>query len=158
MNYIIIRGPLGIGKTTIAKKLAEKLKAEYISIDEILHENDLDKIEGECIPLNNFIKANEIALPQIEKGKTYIIDGNFYHKEQLEHLLKNLPGKHYVFTLKAPVEACIERDAQREKTYGEEAARAVHCLVLRFDYGIIIDTESKSAEEVTEELISAIKI
>ena len=41
--FIIIRGPLGIGKSTIAKALAEILKAEYIAIDKVLEENGLDR-------------------------------------------------------------------------------------------------------------------
>ena len=35
-KVIIIRGPLGSGKTTIAKEVARKLNAEYISIDSIV--------------------------------------------------------------------------------------------------------------------------
>jgi shikimate kinase len=31
--FVIIRGPLGVGKTTIAKRLAKQLNAKYISID-----------------------------------------------------------------------------------------------------------------------------
>lgn len=46
---------------------------------------------------------------------------------------------HHIFTLKAPVEVCIERDKNRAETYGEDAARAVHSLVSRFDYGMVID-------------------
>jgi len=43
MEYcIIIRGPAGVGKTTIAKKLAKYLNADYASIDKIMKENKLD--------------------------------------------------------------------------------------------------------------------
>ena len=35
---ILIRGPLGIGKTTIAKLLAKKLGAERFHIDKVLEE------------------------------------------------------------------------------------------------------------------------
>jgi deoxyadenosine/deoxycytidine kinase len=31
--YVIIRGPLGVGKSVIAQKLAKTLKAVYIPID-----------------------------------------------------------------------------------------------------------------------------
>lgn len=39
--YIIIRGPLACGKTTVSRELAEKLKATHISIDEILDKHEL---------------------------------------------------------------------------------------------------------------------
>jgi shikimate kinase len=163
MFYVIIRGSLGIGKSTIAKELAKKIKGEYISIDQVLEENKLDKIDKKlgCISCENFIKANEIALPLIlknlENGKNVVIDGNFYHKEQLDNLIKNL-GKYkkYVFTLKATLETCIERDKQREKSYGEGAATAVFNLVSRFDSGINIDSEGKKKQEVLNEIYSHI--
>jgi len=41
--YIIIRGPLAVGKSTIAKKLAEILKADYVPFDDLLHEYGLDR-------------------------------------------------------------------------------------------------------------------
>ncbi len=39
--YIIIRGPLGCGKSTIAKALSKKLNAKYFAIDKILEENNV---------------------------------------------------------------------------------------------------------------------
>lgn len=161
MSYcIIIRGPLGIGKSTIAVKLAEALKGKYISIDSILKKNDLDHIDEKegCITLKNFIKANEIELPVIlnslKQGKIVVIDGNFYHKEQIEHLEKELNVSCYVFTLKAPLKICIERDSKRTKAYGIEATKAVYNLVFRFDYGEVINIGDKTTEEVVEEIIS----
>jgi len=36
MSYlVIIRGPLGVGKTTIAKKLTVRLEGKYFSVDKI---------------------------------------------------------------------------------------------------------------------------
>jgi len=156
--FIIIRGALGCGKTTVAKQLAELLHAEYVSIDEVLEKYGLDKVEqnAECIPVENFIKANVIVLPEVkaklQKGRAVIFDACFYHKEPIEHLVQNLPFPHYVFTLKAPVEVCIARDRQRRKTHGEDAARAVYSLVSQFDYGIPID-----ASRTLESTVNAIR-
>ena len=41
---IIIRGPAGVGKTTVARLLAKKLKLKHIQIDKLLKEKNLDKI------------------------------------------------------------------------------------------------------------------
>ena len=89
-KVIIIRGSLGVGKSIISKLLVEQLHGYYVSIDTVLEELGLDKVEGECIPAKNFIAANEHVLPQIknslEDGMNVIVDGNFYHKKQLDHL------------------------------------------------------------------------
>ena len=158
--YVIIRGPLGIGKSTIARKLASILNGGYISVDDVLEEQNLDKIDEKegCIPIRNFIKANKFILEKIknllENSKIVIFDGNFYHKEQIENLIANLKYKHHIFTLKAPLKICIERDRKRGKVYGKEATNAVYKLVSRFDYGIIIDTNNKTAEEVVKDILS----
>jgi len=157
--YIIIRGPLGSGKSTISGKLAQILPAKHIHIDTLLDENGLDKAPSgaPCIPAENFIKLNEIILPEVtellNKGNNVIFDACFYHKEVIEHLVQNLPFEHYIFTLKAPLELCIKRDIERHKTYGEGAAWAVHTLVSRFDYGMNIDV-SGTLDETLKQLLT----
>ncbi|NCS71516.1 MAG: ATP-binding protein [Candidatus Aenigmarchaeota archaeon] len=157
--FIIIRGPLGCGKSTIARKLVDILNAEYISIDEILAKNGLDEINPKigCISEDNFIKANEAIIPHanemLSKGRVVIFDACFYHKKPIEHLIKKLKFPYYIFTLKAPLEVCIERDSKREKKHGKNAARDVYKLVSKFDYGIVIDV-SKSVDKSVEEILS----
>jgi len=158
--YIIIRGPLAVGKSTIAKKLVEILKADYIPFDDLLHEYGLDRGSEEegCIPEKKFIKANEIILPRISRelngGEIVIFDGCFYHKGQIDHLVRNLPEPHYAFNLRATLRTCIERDGGRKMAYGADAAVAVHYLVSRFDYGINIDTDDKTEGQVVEEILA----
>ena len=158
--FIVIRGPLGCGKSTLAKKLAKIFHAEYIPIDRILEEHDLtkDKEEG-YISQKSFMKANTIIIPQAKKilgsGKSVIFDGNFYWKSQIEDLIKRLKFRHYVFTLKAPMEICISRDIERGKTHGEDAARAVYKKSTEFDYGKIIDV-NRPIEECIREILAYI--
>lgn len=157
--YIIIRGPLGSGKSTVSEKLAHILEAKYVGLDEVLEKHGLDKMppDAPCISAKNFIKANEIVLPGVKEtladGKIVILDACFYHKEIIEHLVQNLPFKHYIFTLKAPLALCIKRDSERNKSHGEGAAQAVHSLVSQFDYGTIIDVD-KSLDETIKDILS----
>ncbi|PIN81684.1 hypothetical protein COV11_01420 [Candidatus Woesearchaeota archaeon CG10_big_fil_rev_8_21_14_0_10_30_7] len=154
--YLIIRGPLGVGKSTISKQLAKDLGAEYISIDKILSEHDLAHSDGKCIPEKNFIKANELVLSKVKnflnKGIPVIFDGNFYHYESINHLIENLEGQHYVFTLDAPLDVCIARDKERGETHGAVAATAVHNLVSEVRYGQTIETENKTINEIVAEI------
>ena len=156
--YIIIRGPLGCGKSTISERLAKELGAKRISIDRIVDNPKLvnQKWEEGYISQKSFFKANEIAVKRVkddlDKGKLIIFDGNFYWKSAIDDLISRLDYKHYVFTLKAPVEVCIDRDKNRNKTHGEDAARAVYKKSTSFSYGNVINTERKTANETLKEI------
>ena len=157
-HYIIIRGPLGCGKSTIAESLAKKLRGKHIAYDRILDDHKLTEAKEEgMISRKSFLKANEIVIPDAKKildsGKPVIFDGNFYWKEQIEDLIEKLDYKHYVFTLKASLEVCTERDSKRSKTHGKWAAMAVHNAVSKFDYGTVINNEDKIADEAVEEIM-----
>jgi predicted kinase len=159
--YLIIRGPLGIGKTTISEKLAEQLNGEYISIDRILNDNKIKEWEKGYISEASFLKANDMAVlkarPALCNGKPAIFDGNFYHKSQIEDLIKKLDFKYFIFTLKAPLAICIERDSKREKPLGAKAAEEVHRKTSEFDEGIVLDTENKTENQVIEEILRRLK-
>jgi predicted kinase len=136
--YIIIRGPLGSGKSTIAEKLSKILNAQYIQIDRIIDNTDLEKDKEEgYISQKSFLKANKIIIPKIKEflrnGQIVILDGNFYWKSQIDDLIKKLKYNHYIFTLKAPLKVCIERDSKRNKTHGKDAAKVVYTKSTEFD-------------------------
>ncbi len=162
MTYcIIIRGPLGVGKTVVAKKLSKTLNAKYVSVDSLLAKNRLDKINKRenCIPAKNFIKASEIIIPKVKNilkgGKIVVFDGNFYHKSQISHLIKELKGwGFYTFTLKSPLSVCIKRNSKRKNSYEKSSAEAVYKLVSRFDYGTRINTKNKTPGEVVKEILT----
>lgn len=142
--YLIIRGPLGCGKSTISKKLADELGAEHIAIDSVLDENGLtyEKEEG-YISQNNFKKANELIEPMakkfLEAGVPVIFDGNFYWQSAIEDLTGRLAYPYTVFTMKVPLEICIQRDKERTKSYGEDAVTVVYNKTVGFSYGTEID-------------------
>ncbi|MBS3051565.1 MAG: hypothetical protein J4400_05445 [Candidatus Aenigmarchaeota archaeon] len=132
MTYcIIVRGPLGVGETTIAKRIAERTGRKYVSVDEILRRNNLDNVKDGNIPLRNFIRANEIIAKKYP-GKPLIIDGNFYY-------------------------VCIDRDKKRKLSYGKESASAVYKLVFKFDHGTVINAENKNPEKVAEKILTLLK-
>jgi len=158
MNAIIIRGPLGVGKSTIAKMLASRFGGEYISVDQVLERHGLDKgVEGEGIPLSNFLKVNELIIQKaklaISDEKIPVVDGNFYYKEQIDQLVSSLGDGVKVITLKASIQTCIERDAARPKPYGEDAVRAVHMFLSAFDYGTIIKTDDQAVDETMQSIL-----
>ena len=155
--FVIIRGPAGIGKSTITKKLKEILSGYYFSFDEIMKKNKLDTIVGGGISAENFVKANKLIIPEaMEKLKgncVVIFDGCFYRKEQINDLKKNLSFKHYIFSLKAPLKECLDRNKTRKKPLTKKAIEEVYHLVSNLDIGIQIDTSGKNVTEVVNEIL-----
>lgn len=135
--YVIIRGPLGVGKTTISAALAKSIGAVVISIDQIADK----EWDGGSVRL--YVDANRIAAERarrvLARGTPVVFDGCFYWKTQLADLERRLPFPHEVFTLKAPLSVCIARNSGRKVVYGAEAAEQVYRKVTRFEYGVAID-------------------
>jgi tRNA uridine 5-carbamoylmethylation protein Kti12 len=117
-------------------------------------ENDWE--EG-YISQKSFLKVNEIIEPEarrcLEMKKPVIFDGNFYWKSQIDNLIKRLPFPNVVITLKAPLDICIKRDMNRDKTHGEDAATAVYNKSTEFSHGIEIDA-TQSIETIIKEIVS----
>jgi len=156
MNYyVIVRGPLGVGKSTISRRLARVVNAAYISVDRVLDEYGI-WYDGR---LNEFLKVNEIVAPRarrlLKKGTPVILDGNFYWKSQIKDLERRLDHRHFVFTLKAPLSLCIDRDAGRKVPHGGTAAREVYEKSTRFDYGVGVDA-TQPPQRIVREMVSAI--
>ncbi len=155
MSYcVVIRGPLGVGKTTIADRLADRLGGRSISIDRILKEHRLEAWDEDRISLGSFLRANDHAIREartlLKRGMPAVIEGNFYWKEAIDDLVRRLACPCFVRTLSAPLELCIERDRQRPKTHpgrdpragdslGAEAAKEVYRMVAAVAAGRRVD-------------------
>lgn len=152
---IIIRGPAGVGKTTIAKSLAERLRAAYFSFDELMEANGLDVIIDDGIPPENFLEANRLLLPMVLDKELVVLDGCFYRKEQLDDMLNNVSGMRvYIFTLTAEIETCLERNRLRKNPLMDNDIRQVYDLVSKLNVGMIIDTTGKTVEQSVLEILN----
>lgn len=148
--YILIRGPLGIGKSTVSVRLARELRGRCISIDRILEHHSL----WESGRLSEFLRANRFAVgrarPLLARSTPVIFDGNFYWKTQIEELIGRLGEPHFVFTLEAPLAICVERDRRRPHPYGPRAVAEVYAKSTRFDYGIAVEASGTLASALRE--------
>lgn len=147
-RYVIVRGPLGVGKSTISKALAKAIRAVVVSIDEIADK----EWDGGSVRL--YVKANGVAARRARQafiaGVPVVFDGCFYWKTQIKDLERRLPFPHEVITLRAPLSVCIRRDSRRKVVHGAEAAEQVYRKVTRFEYGISIDATRDIATTVRE--------
>ena len=156
--YVIIRGPLGSGKSTVAKELAKILNAKYIAVDEVLDVNNLTAdTEGGYISQKSFLKANKIvakdACDILNKGGAIVFDGNFYWKSQLDDLMQKLRFQHYAFSLEAPLNVCIKRDSERAKPHGANATQAVYKKSTEISYGITINAD-RPVDQCVNDILS----
>jgi predicted kinase len=156
---IIIRGPPGSGKSSVAERLSKLIKANMISVDSVLKINGLEEdMEGGYISQSSFIKANAIIAADAERslksGVCVIIDGNFYWPSQIVDLSGRLgEWRIYAFTMKVPLSVCITRDSLRKQPLGREATEAVYKKTVSFNYGIDIDA-SGSIDDTANAIIS----
>ena len=155
--FVVLRGPLGVGKTSVARLLAERIGGEHIRVDQILEERGFEEWDTDYISLKSFLRVNEVAAQLagdfLPKGVPVVFDGNFYYEAQIVDLIGRLDYRHYVFTLHAPLSVCIERDAGRSPSYGSEAARDVFRKSTEFESGVGIDA-TRSLDAVVGDIVS----
>jgi tRNA uridine 5-carbamoylmethylation protein Kti12 len=136
--YVILRGPLGSGKSTVAEALARAVRGKVVHLDGLADRN----WDGGSVRM--FLRGN-IALerrarPLLSKGIPVIFDGCFYWKTQIRDLEARLPFPHEAFTLKVPLSVCIDRDHRRSPTpSGPVQAGMVFRKVHRFEWGFSVD-------------------
>jgi thymidylate kinase len=136
--YAIVRGPLGAGKTTVARALAGSLRGPVISIDELLERYEWDGGSEELFLRTNEPAAEEARRP-LANGAPVVFDGNFYWPRVVEDLAGRLPYPHVVFLLDVPLQICIARDRTRPYSYGEKATREVFARVSLVRFGVPVD-------------------
>ena len=158
----VIRGPAGVGKSSVAKLLVKKTNAFLVSFDEVLEKNGLDTIVGDSIPLINYLQANAIILPEIKQelkaGRIVILDGCFYHTEQHADLERQLQMKIPVISLTIPLAEAVRRNALRGSTMPEHAVKEVYALVENAPLGTKLDTNRRTVEDTAANVIKLFDI
>jgi thymidylate kinase len=149
--FAVVRGPLGAGKTTVARSLATSLGGAYVSIDALLERHDWDG-GSETLFLRTNEDAAREALPSLERRSPVVFDGNFYWPSAIDDLARRLPYPHAVYALRVPLDICVERDRARPLSYGEEATREVFAKVRPFYREVLVD-----GTRTCEEIVAAIR-
>ena len=149
---VLIRGPLGVGKTTVARTVAAALGAGYVSIDRILDEPGVEQWTDDRIPPESFLEVNRRALERSAgaraRGRAFVFDGNFYYQVQIDDLVQRLGVPSAIVTLCAPLAVCVARDAGRATSLGAGAARDVFAMVAGVDAGVPVDATGSVADTV----------
>lgn len=121
-TLILLVGPPGSGKTTYAEKyLSEHSNTVYLSSDKIRKELWGDEgTQGD----NNevFYRMQTRAINSLNFGSDVIYDATNITRKDRSYIISLCPKfvKIEAHIIWAPIETCIERDADRKRTVGKE--------------------------------------
>lgn len=173
MTFILIRGPSGVGKSTIARKLAKKLpqKTAHINVDVFPHElivdwEEIPITERLDIMYENAYFATELFL---KKDYNVVIDGGFSIGEDFTLLRKFLElAKRYnkkpeVVELIASLEELINRAKKRNRLEDTEnnfeiiKHRLNSFVESNLKNKILINTDKKKTEIIVLEILKRVQ-
>ena len=153
--YVILRGPAGAGKTTLAKRLAQIYGGHHINIDKVKKSLSLKQSEREKLQANKIVIQD--ASRYLDQGKVVIFEEVLYYKRQLTQL-EQLPYDCFVFSLIAPLDSCLERNRKRRQRGTRKTTDAniklVYLLVSQLEAGIEISTYNRPINETVAEILS----
>lgn len=166
-NNIVLIGPMGSGKTTVGRRLAENLKISFYDADhEIIDKTGVSidhifDVEGE----EGFRKRESKVLGEMVQQNSIVLStgGGIILSETNRELLSS---RGTVFYLSTPIEVQLERtskDKDRPLLKNGDPAEILKNLHIEreslyeevSDY--TVNTENKSSQEVSSEIIKLVK-
>ena len=139
---LVLCGPPGVGKTTVAERLQSRLRAESLDF-RLLHSDDFSR--------NTYDQMYE-QVTDADPAIDWILDGTFYRRE-LQERFRDLSDAHLVY-LTASRETALERNRARADSIDE---RGVYAMFGKFEPpespDLTLDTERSSVEEAVEALV-----
>lgn len=163
-NYVVIlRGPSGVGKSTISSIIQQKLGASWavIDVDKFKHymplkEDKSNRAERTEIAHN---VGNYFAKSMYDKGYSVILEEMYRerHNDQLVQLLETNGMRYIKLFLSAPLDALIQRSKEREKSVPEEETRRFYDETQPLPDDFVIDTSVYSSEQAADMIITKIR-
>lgn len=143
---ILIFGPVGAGKTTIARRLVEELEGAHLISSDQFRRRVYYHLIGE-------VKR------RMGEWRYLIVDGTFYRSRWREELKEAATGEAILEVfVDCPLETCLRRNRERSRPIPEEA---VHIIWRKFEHpdkpDLHINTESNKPEEAVQIILERIK-
>ena len=147
---LVICGPPGSGKTTVATAVRDRLEARDLSLPvRIHHSDDFSSRTYEQL----FERAREDPVEAIT-----IVDGTFYEREwQVQFRTLAFREDVRFVRVTADLETCLERNRTRGDPIEEQG---VHVVYREFDGpedALEIDTDGTSVDEAVDRIVGALE-
>lgn len=155
-KLIILRGPSGSGKSSVAKKLREKIKSKTALVEHdylrriILKEEDIPN----GINSHLIFKVTEFAL---NNGYNVILEGIFFtkhYRQMLDKILEFHPEGNYIYYFDVPLKETLKRHQSKDiaEDFGEKEMGSwyVGKDVLNLGGETIISEESSLDETINK--------
>ena len=151
---ILLRGPAGVGKSTIGKQLQEQLSGNWANLDIDLFKHMISK-DSSAFRSDT---AHDVALYFIEKllqsSVNIIAEEIFkepFYKQTLE-LFEKYDYQILTVFLTAPVDTVVQRDAGRAKNKGEDIIKGLHSEIVSLNEKLVIDTSQNTIQEIADQI------
>lgn len=141
---VILCGPPGVGKTTVATRLVECLEERGLSV-ELVHSDEFSSPTYERM-YGHVRDANGSG--------DWLLDGTFYRREWRERFRRL--GEVRVVHLTASLETCLERNRERSEPIDETGVHVIYREFERPRTALTIDTDEVGVGEAVERIVDAI--
>jgi len=160
---IFLVGPMGAGKSTVGRVLAERLQYEFVDSDHVIEERTgasipmIFDIEGE----SGFRDREEHVLDDLTQRPQLVLatGGGVVEREENR---KHLRSRGFVVYLKSPVESLIQRtkhDRNRPLLQQDNPAQVLRDLMVRREpwymemADLVIETQQVPVHRVVKKII-----
>lgn len=146
MTIILLCGRVGVGKSTLAQRLGERLKAQVISSDSFkrrIYERLLLEVER-----------------NVDRREYLILDATFYKKIYRDRVREIVGGGERIITvhLKCPLEVSLERNRRRKDPVPERGIRIISSLFEEPENpDIVINTAEVGVDEAVERVLKTMQ-
>ena len=126
-KFVIIRGPCGAGKSTVAQRLFERVTRPTALVERDRYMFMFRAAGDVPVPDKDLIELD--ILKCFERGFDVIFEGNFRpdtHRDLLERLFSQHPDDNHVFYLDVSFEETLRRHGTRQQNISEAEMRALY--------------------------------